>query len=82
MIVCKQCGKPEDFQNDSKSELRPYGPGGTYICYHCAFESGDEVKQSVENAFHARLDAAEAISPVVLLGGPTGPEPYIEGTND
>jgi len=77
--VCHYCKKPENFAVDNQSELRPYGPGGAWVCFRCAFdgEHPDRGKQA-EAAFGALLDGAEAISTtgVVAIGDPTGPRPF------
>ncbi len=48
---CQLCGKHK--------ELRPYGPGGIYVCFQCAFKD-DRAKKTTEAAFQARLDGAAA----------------------
>ena len=78
---CGTCGRVEDRTLDErgkqKVELRPYGPGGTDICFQCAFATPDAEKQT-KGAFGALLDASEAISPigVAAIGEPTGPRPF------
>ena len=56
MDTCFNCGKPEDFENDPESELRPYGPGGQNVCFRCAF-STPELEQTASDAVAARLNA-------------------------
>lgn len=79
MKVCGQCGRAENFQADSKSELRPYGPGGSLICYRCAFAT-PEAEARTEAAFGALLEGAAAISPTGLVaigdGCEDGPRPF------
>ena len=72
---CGTCGREENFPAIPESELRPYGPGGEPICFTCAFKD-EESEQSAMANFAAQLDAANAISPVVMLG-PNGPEPFV-----
>lgn len=57
--VCGTCGKPEDFPADSKSELRPYGPGGEMICFRCAFAT-PEAEVRTEANFTAIVEATHA----------------------
>lgn len=54
--VCAECGTPENFPEDTKSELRPYGPGGTDICYRCAFKDEESTKRTEDN-FSVIVDA-------------------------
>ena len=68
------CGKPEDMAADTKSELRPYGPGGDAICFHCAFAT-PETEARTKAAFGALLDASHAMSDIAVIGGKKGPEP-------
>lgn len=72
---CGTCGKPEDFPADSKSELRPYGPAGSFICFRCAF--ADEVStERAKRAYMTLLDAAAAPTGVAVIGGNRGPDPF------
>jgi len=73
--VCAQCHKPGTDTGDS--ELRPYGPGGTLICYGCAHAT-PEMEQIVERNLAAQFEAAAAASPdgIVVLGLGT-PEPFV-----
>lgn len=59
----------------AEKELRPYGPGGAWVCFPCAFET-PERKAQTESAFADQLHAA---GPVVMIGEETGPRP-IGGT--
>lgn len=65
MKSCYYCGTVE-------KELRPYGPGGAYVCFACAMET-PERKRQTESAFSALLDATTAITPIVIIGGEDGP---------
>ena len=62
---CYHCG-PTD------RELRPYGPGGSNICYPCATET-PERETAVDRAFGALLDATAAVTDIVVIGQPQGP---------
>lgn len=66
---CHYCG-PTD------RELRPYGPGGTDVCFPCATAT-PEREQSAKNAFGTLLDGAEVISSgPVMIGSDEGPIPF------
>lgn len=67
---CHYCGNAE-------KELRPYGPGGSWVCFPCATAT-PEREQHAQAAFGALLDGAEAISPsgIVAIGEPEGPRPF------
>jgi hypothetical protein len=67
--TCHYCG-PTD------KELRPYGPGGSTVCFPCATAS-PEREQAAKNAFGGLLDAVEVISPgPVMIGTEDGPVPF------
>ena len=57
--------------------MRPYGPGGAWVCFDCAFETPEREEQA-KAAFAALLDAAEAISPtgIAMIGLESGPVPF------
>lgn len=59
---CETCHAVENFPADSKSELRPYGPGGSLICFRCATAT-PEANAAAGAVFGALLDANEAVSP-------------------
>ena len=67
---CHYCG-PTD------RELRPYGPGGSDVCFPCATAT-PEREAAAQSAFGALLDGAEAISAtgVVAIGEQSGPRPF------
>lgn len=65
--TCGTCGKPEDFDNDSKSELRPYGPGGQNICFRCAFATPEAEERTGQN-FHTIMDATHAAGLPLIIG--------------
>ena len=49
--ACHHCGNPDNFPDDPQSELRPYGPGGEWVCYGCTFNSDHpEREQQAEAA--------------------------------
>lgn len=67
--TCHYCG-PTD------QELRPYGPGGSNVCFPCATAT-PEREQAAKNAFGGLLDAVDTISPgAVLIGTEEGPVPF------
>lgn len=74
---CHYCGNNED--------LRPYGPGGSFICYPCATATPEREAETAR-AFYVQLEAAAAISPIVVLNiDEGGPNPFIideEENND
>ncbi len=45
--VCEVCGEHK--------ELRPYGPGGQRLCFHCAM-STPEMRRTVKKNFGKLLD--------------------------
>ena len=61
-----------------RSELRPYGPGGSLICIDCVYAT-PEALEAAKRSYIAQLEAAAAISPVgaAILHADGGPEPYI-----
>ena len=66
---CHYCGTGE-------KELRPYGPGGSWVCFACATET-PEREAMAQGAFGALLDGVEAISPgPVQIGTEDGPIPF------
>ena len=69
MKVCTYCGKGEPDR-----ELRPYGPGGAWVCFPCATATPEREAQTGA-AFGALLDAAGSMTPVVAVGTSTGPQP-------
>lgn len=52
-------------------ECRPYGRGGTMICYDCAMKDPSETEKN----FLSQLQVAHQHSRIVLLGEETGPRP-------
>jgi hypothetical protein len=62
------CGATED--------LRPYGPGGAWVCFPCAMATPEREHQT-EHAFGALLDAADAPTGVALLTD-EGPAPVVD----
>jgi hypothetical protein len=67
---CHYCGETE--------ATRPYGPGGSRVCWPCAHETPDRTAQTTA-AMTAQYDAAKAMSPVggVVIGGANGYEPLV-----
>jgi hypothetical protein len=68
--VCCDCKKPENnelgLNGMVQVELRPYGPGGAWICYDCAMGS-DERKAIAEQNLAARFDAIEQAGKTIML---------------
>lgn len=80
--TCCHCGTADTGKrhkrgDDRCTELRPYGPGGSWVCYDCAF-STPERKTQTEGAFSVLLDGSSAISPTgaVVIGEVSGPRPF------
>lgn len=61
---CYYCG-PTD------KELRPYGPGGSTVCFPCATSSPDR-EQAASGAFGAQLEMVESLG-LGLIGTESGP---------
>lgn len=57
--------------------MRPYGPGGSWLCYRC-MKASPEREAAAKAAFGALLDGAESISTtgVVAIGQESGPRPF------
>lgn len=68
MKPCQTCN--EQFES---YDLRPYGPGGSLICFDCAMKP--ENKAETERQFSAQMNAATIHSNVVIIGEDTGPRP-------
>lgn len=69
MKRCHYCG-PTD------RELRPYGPGGSDVCFPCATATPEREEQMAA-AFGALLDANSRIgSGAVVIGDESGPRPF------
>jgi hypothetical protein len=66
---CHFCGTTE-------KELRPYGPGGSDVCFPCATETPAR-EAAAQAAFGSLLDATEAVSQgPVMIGTDEGPIPF------
>lgn len=66
---CHYCPKTDD--------LRPYGPGGSMVCFACA--TTPERENETKAAFLTLLEANEAISEdgvTLIAPGTNGPVPY------
>lgn len=68
--TCCCCGRAD-------VELRPYGPGGAWVCFACAMATSDR-REETARQFNAKLDAAEKATGVATLT-PQGPVPMIIG---
>ena len=53
-------------------EMRPYGPGGAWVCFPCAMKP--ENRPTTDAMFSAQLDGC---GPVVVIGEESGPRPLI-----
>lgn len=64
---CHYCGEGGD--------LRPYGPGGSYVCYPCG--TSPEHLEETDRNFNALIDAAIELSPhhSITIGTEEGPQP-------
>ena len=64
-------------------DVRPYGPGGAWVCFPCAMATPEREAQ-IEAAFGALLDAAGAVSPLGVAvidacePSSSGPQPLID----
>lgn len=63
--VCYYCEGNEE-------ETRPYGPGGTDVCFTCAM-STPERREVTSNNFHAQLSMVAAVSDTIVIGTDKGP---------
>lgn len=68
---CCYCNRAE---GECGAELRPYGPGGAWLCFDCMTASPDREAEAARQ-FHAQVDAAGQGSDVVVIGEQTGPRP-------
>lgn len=66
--ACHYCGTTE-------KELRPYGPGGSNVCFQCAFATPERERET-EAAFGSLLDANSMIADVIQIGSEEGPIPF------
>lgn len=64
---CGTCGTPENFPDDPKSELRPYGPGGAFICFRCAFAT-PEAEERTERNYTTLVEATNATGLPFVIG--------------
>lgn len=65
------------FCSSTTAVLRPYGPGGSPICFAC-IKASPEREEAAALVYGALLDAADAISPsgLVTIGEESGPRPF------
>lgn len=68
MKTCHYCGCAD-------KETRPYGPGGSDVCFPCATET-PEREQAAERAFGALIEGTAVLSPIVAIGTDEGPQPF------
>ncbi len=62
---------------ETTEALRPYGPGGSPICFPC-MKATPERERQAENIFGTLLEAAETLSPTgtAVIGFDSGPAPW------
>ena len=79
--TCHYCGidgliSGEKF--DKNRELRPYGPGGSWVCYPCA--ATPERREQTEMNMGLAFGMAEAASPFgsVVIGPGVEPSPLVD----
>lgn len=83
--ACHYCGVTEPAKGepfDRNRELRPYGPGGSWVCYPCA--STPERREQTEANMGLAFGMAEAASPLgsVVIGAGMAPSPLTEPPPD
>jgi len=61
-----------------RTELRPYGPRGQWVCYDCAMKP--ENKAATEAAMEVAMRAAYEASDIVTIGTEDGFVPYKPGS--
>lgn len=70
------------YHGETDRELRPYGPGGSMICYPC-MKATPEREVAAVAALGALLDAnAEIGGGVVEIGHEEGPQPFMLPSGD
>lgn len=69
-VECHYCG--------TEKETRPYGPGGSGICFSCMKES-PEREQAAKNTFGTLLDANASIGTGAVVLTESGPQPFYIG---
>lgn len=77
-LRCEKCAPPScHYCATTERDLRPYGPGGSWVCFSCATETPEREAQA-QSAFGALLDGSAAISPtgIVAIGETSGPRPF------
>lgn len=78
---CYACGRATDRTLDERGkftvELRPYGPGGSWVCHACA-NATPERREEWQAAFSTLIGASEAVSSigVAAIGQEAGPVPF------
>lgn len=68
--TCVHCEKNDE-------ETRPYGPGGTDVCFTCAMAT-PERKEQTANAFIALIEAVDATGVTPTIGSSVGPAPMAQ----
>lgn len=67
-IECYCCKAKEDYP---KVELRPYGPGGAWICFDCMIADPEKEKEA-KRQFGSQLDACGPVA----IATENGPVPH------
>lgn len=79
MKPCHYCGKSREqlLAEGKRDPLRPYGPGGSWVCFGCATAT-PEREAAADATFGVLLQANSLISPtgVVAIGEADGPRPF------
>lgn len=78
--ACHYCGVTQPSNGepfDKNRELRPYGPGGSWVCFPCA--STPERREQTEANMALAFGMAEAASPLgsVVIGAGVEPSPLV-----
>jgi hypothetical protein len=59
------------YCSDTSTDLRPYGPNGSMVCFKCAMESPERTAQ----AEHQLSKVLDACGDVIVMDEKTGPRP-------
>lgn len=62
------------YCKQDKDDIRPYGPGGSYICFDCTI-STPERNAAAKQQFMAQMEAAAQHTGIVTIGGDGGVRP-------
>lgn len=74
--ACCYCGT-EYHREKPDTELRPYGPGGAWLCFGCMTDpEHPEREEQAERVFALQLDAAEVAGGGLSILTESGPSPF------